>query len=159
MSGARQAERALRQKLEIQNDGLKHQNTVLKEELRDKVQKLEEKLSEESSLLELEQIAHRKAEEEAEELRASLRHLGLKSEGLEDKSQDIHDRLKVVESQRDRLELEVEQLEAKLSAADRELMTKLRAADDDITKLRDQIQVRAVRKCVACACACHYQFF
>jgi len=90
-----QAERALRQKLEIQHDGLKHQNGVLKEELRDKVQKLEEKLAEASSLLEHEQIAHRRAEEKAEELRASVRHLSLKSDGLEDKSQDIHHRWKV----------------------------------------------------------------
>lgn len=141
MGVALQSERALRQKLDIQSDGLKHQNTVLKEELRDQVQKLEEQLAEASSLLELEQAAHRKAEEKAEELRASVRHLSLKSDGLEDKSHDIHDRLKVAESQRDRLDLEVEQLEAKLSAADKELMTKLRAADDEITKLRDQIQV------------------
>jgi chromosome segregation ATPase len=131
----------MRQKLDIQSDSLKHQNAVLKEELRDKVQRLEEQLAEASSLLELEQVAHHKAEEKAEELRASVRHLSLKSDGLEDKSQDILDRLKVAESQRDRLDLEVEQLEAKLSASDKELMTKLRAADGEIAKLRDQIQV------------------
>jgi chromosome segregation ATPase len=65
-----QAERALRQKLEIQNDGLKHQNTVLKEELRTQLQQLQTQLAETLSMLELEQVARRKAEEKVEELRA-----------------------------------------------------------------------------------------
>lgn len=135
-----QAERALRQKLEIQNDSLKHQLMGVKEELRDSVQKLESKLAETASLLELEQVARRKAEDKVEELRASVRHLSLKSDGLEDKSSDIYERLKAAEAQRDRLQLEVDQLEQKLSAANKEMMTKMRAADEEVTKLRDQIQ-------------------
>jgi len=134
-----QAERALRQKLEIQNDGLKHQKTVLKEELRTQLQQLQTQLAETLSMLELEQVARRKAEEKVEELRASLRHLSLKSEGLEDKSHDIHDRLRAAEAQRDKLALEVEHLESKLNAANKELITKMRAADEELQKLRDQL--------------------
>ena len=135
-----QAERTLRQKLEINLDHLKHQNTLLKDELRDTVKKLESQLAETSTLLELEQVSRRKADEKVEELRGSLRHLSLKSDGLEDKTHDQYDRLKAVEAQRDRLEIEVQQLEEKLNAASKELMTKMRAADDEISKLRDQIQ-------------------
>jgi len=135
-----QAERALRQKLEIQNDAIKHQLTILKEELRDSTQKLESQLAETASLLELEQAARRKAEDKVEELRASVRHLSLKSDGLEDKSSDIYERLKATEAQRDRLQLEVDELEQKLNAVNKELMNKMRAADEEVTKMRDQIQ-------------------
>ena len=135
-----QAERVLRQKLEIQNDGLKHQNMVLKDEMRDKMQKLETQLAEATSMLDLEQVARRKAEEKVEELRASLRHLSLKSEGLEDKSQDIYERLRAAEAHRDKLSIEVEQLQSKLNAANKEVVTKMRAADEEAQKLRDQIQ-------------------
>jgi hypothetical protein len=53
---------------------------------------------------------------------SSLRHLSLKSEGLEDKSHDIHDRLRATEAQRDKLALEVEHLESKLNAANKALI-------------------------------------
>ena len=135
-----QAERALRQKLEIQNDAIKHQLTILKEELRDSTQKLESKLAETASLLELEQAARRKAEDKVEELRASVRHLSLKSDGLEDKSSDIYERLNATEAQRDQLQLEVDELEQKLNAVNKELINKMRAADEEVTKMRDQIQ-------------------
>ena len=133
-------ERGLRQKLEIELDSFKHQNVVLKEELETKGSRLEACLRESNTLLELERASRLKAESKTEELRASVQHLSIKSDGLEDKSHDVHDRLQKAEAQRDRLGMEVEQLEAKLNATSKEMHVRMREADDEAMKMRDQLQ-------------------
>jgi chromosome segregation ATPase len=135
-----QAERVLRQKLEIENDSLKRDNLLLKDELTNKVQTLEASLAQTKSLLQLEKEARRAAEEKGEELRASVQHLGVKSESLEDISHDMQDRVKAAEASRDRLAEEMEQLEIKLTTANKEILNKLRAAEHEATQVRDQLQ-------------------